>query len=311
MSEGAILSPVEPSLGDEPRSEQDYAVVFSGSKSLCQEFSLVLEARGIVHELLESDRHWTLRVAPHVLLQAYDEIHRYSLERSVPRSKALVIEPFPGTSIGVSLYVFILIVIAYCAGRQLLGADWLALGDLSGGAVHEWWRAVTALTLHLDQEHLLGNLLFGAVAGAAAGRLLGPGVAWASVLAAAAAANYCEVLILPATYRAVGASTAVFAALGLLTGMAWRRRLSQRERLWYRWAPLIAGICLLALFGAGNAHVDVLGHALGFLFGLGIGWVYARQDFPRNRSQRLQFMTGVGAILIVCAAWLVALFAGA
>lgn len=299
-----------PSTDEEPQLHEDFTVVFRGSKSLCQEYSLVLEARGIGHHLIESDEQWALQVVSRLLRQAYDEIHRYSLEGSVPRSKPLVIEPFPGTSIGVSLYVFILIVIAYCAGRQLLGADWLSLGDLNGGAAHEGWRAVTALTLHLDQEHLFGNLLFGAVAGAAAGRLLGPGVAWASILCAAAAANYCEVLILPATYRAVGASTAVFAALGLLTGMAWRQRLSQRERLWYRWAPLIAGICLLALFGAGNAHVDVLGHTLGFLFGLGIGWIYARREFPSNRGRRLQIMSGIGATLLVCVAWVLALLAG-
>ena len=109
------------------------------------------------------------------------------------------------------------------------------------------------------------------------------------------------------SHRAVGASTAVFAALGLLAGLAWRQRLTLRERRWYRWAPLIAGICLLTLLGAGNAHVDVLGHALGFLFGVGVGWIYARAEIPRNRGKRLQIVTGVGATLLVCAAWLLAL----
>ena len=105
----------------------------------------------------------------------------------------------------------------------------------------------------------------------------------------------------------MGASTAVFAALGLLAGLAWRQRLTLRERRWYRWAPLIAGICLLTLLGAGNAHVDVLGHALGFLFGVGVGWIYARAEIPRNRGRRLQLVTGAGAALLVGAAWLLAL----
>jgi len=196
---------------------------------------------------------------------------------------------------------------AYCAGNATFGADWLSLGSLDAGARGEWWRAITALTLHLDQEHLLGNLLFGAVAGMAASRLLGPGVAWASILGAAALANYAEILITPITHRAAGASTAVFAALGLLSGMAWRQRLTHRERLWYRWAPLIAGICLLTLLGAGTAHVDVLGHALGFLFGLGVGWVCVRTGAPNNRDPRLQAITGFGAVLVVCAAWVFAL----
>jgi rhomboid protease GluP len=283
------------------------AVVFRGSKSLCQEYSLVLEAKSIEHEVLESQGSWALTVAPALANPAYEELSRYAAERRVPRAFSARIEPFAGAAIGALGYVLVLLLAAYCAGIGLFGADWLSLGALDAGAGREWWRAVTALTLHLDQEHLLGNLLFGVFAGIAAGRLLGPGVAWASILGAGALANYAEILIAPATHRAVGASTAVFAALGLLAGLAWRQRLTLRERRWYRWAPLIAGICLLTLLGAGTAHVDVLGHALGFVMGVGVGWLYARAGIPRDRGRRLQIATGAGAALLVCLAWLLAL----
>jgi hypothetical protein len=53
--------------------------------------------------------------------------------------------------------------------------------------------------------------------------------------------------------------------------------------------------------------VDVLGHALGFLFGVGVGWLYARAGIPRNRGKRLQIATGIGAATLVFAAWLLAL----
>jgi membrane associated rhomboid family serine protease len=268
---------------------------------------LVLEAKGIEHNSQEIQGSWVLSVPSDTLRAAYEEISRYSAERSVPRSIPEAIQPHAGAAIGAILYVVVLLLTAYCAGEGLFGVDWLKLGDLDAGAPGEWWRAVTALTLHLDQEHLLGNVLFGAVAGAAAGRLLGPGVAWASILGAAAFANYAEILITPMDHRAVGASTAVFAALGLLTGMAWRQRLTLRERLWYRWAPLIAGVCLLTLLGAGNAHVDVLGHTLGFLFGVGVGWVLNRTRVADNRDTRLQIVAGVAAALLVCTAWLFAL----
>ena len=150
-------------------------------------------------------------------------------------------EPFSGAAIGAIGYAVILLLTAYCAGIGLFGADWLSVGALDAGLAREWWRALTALTLHVDQEHLLGNLLFGVVAGIGAGRLLGPGVAWASILGAGALANYVEMLIAPPDHRAVGASTAVFAALGLVAGLAWRQRLTQRQRRWYVLAPLIAG----------------------------------------------------------------------
>jgi len=296
----AIVEPnQEPATGS--------AVVFRGSRLLCHEFSLVLEAKGIEHETQEGENSWVLIVPVTSLSRAYEEITRYSAERSVPRNAPNAIPVRPGAGIGAVAYVTILLLTAYCAGNEWFGADWLAIGDLQADAAGEWWRAVTALTLHLDQEHLLGNLLFGVVAGIAAARLLGGGVAWASILGAAALANYIEILVAPVAHRAVGASTAVFAALGLLAGMAWRQRLTLRERLWYRWAPLIAGICLLTLLGAGNAHVDVLGHALGFIFGIGVGWIYARVGFPRNQGRRLQIIAGVGAVLLVCVAWLLAL----
>jgi rhomboid protease GluP len=316
-------------------------VVFRGSKALCREYSLVLEAKDIEHAVEETAASWVLTVPPAAAHRAYDEISRYAAERSVPRRIPERIEPFPGAVTGALAYALILLLTAYAAGLGMFGADWLGLGSLDAGAVREWWRAVTALTLHLDQEHLLGNLLFGMVAGIAAGRLLGPGVAWASILAAAAFANYVEVLIAPVAHRAVGASTAVFAALGLLTGLAWRQRLTLRERRWYAAAPLIAGICLLTLLGAGGARVDVLGHALGFLFGVGAGWLYARAGMPRaamprarmprarmpvagipvaglpvtgmpvagaprHRGRALQLAAGAAAAMLVLAAWILA-----
>ena len=270
----------------------------------------MLEARGIEHEATEDERSWVLSVPVEMRHRAYEELGRYSVERSVRRSVPEVVLPRSGAAVGVFAYVVILLLTAYCAGNATFGADWLSLGSLDAGARGQWWRAVTALTLHLDQEHLLGNVLFGAVAGIAASRLLGPGIAWASILGAAALANYAEILIAPITHRAVGASTAVFAALGMLSGMAWRQRLTLRERLWYRWAPLIAGICLLTLLGAGSAHVDVLGHGLGFLFGLSTGWVYVRSGVPDNRNPRVQTIAGLGAVLVVCAAWFIALKSG-
>jgi membrane associated rhomboid family serine protease len=269
---------------------------------------LVLEACGIEHEMTHEGEAGSLWVAAGQLQKAYEELSRYAAERGVPRRAAEpVIAPHPGAAVGIFFYILILLAVAYAAGAQLFGADWLTLGSLDANARGEWWRSVTALTLHLDQEHLLGNLLFGVVAGIAASRLLGPGVAWAGILAAAVLANYAEALITPITHRAVGASTAVFAGLGILSGMAWRQRLSLRERLWYRWAPLIAGICLLTLLGAGTAHVDVLGHGLGFLFGLTVGWIFVRSDMQLRRGAARQLIAGAGAVLLICVAWVLAL----
>jgi rhomboid protease GluP len=282
--------------------------VFRGSRAACFEFGLVLDAKGLAYDLEESGGEWLLLVAPAVADVASDELARYSAERSPRRPAPVPFIPFHGSALGAALYAFVLILTAYCAGIQWLGMDWFEAGALeSKAAAGEWWRAVTALTLHLDQEHLLGNLLFGVGIGILAARMFGPGLAWLSILLAAAVANIIDMLVSPPWHRAVGASTAVFAALGLLAGFGWGQRLGLRDRRLYRWAPLFAGVCLLALLGAGNEHVDVLGHLLGFLVGTVLGWGFARAGWPRRRGLAFQIATGSVALLVVCAAWLLAL----
>jgi membrane associated rhomboid family serine protease len=282
--------------------------VFRGSRAACFEFGLVLDAKGLAYDLDESGGEWLLLVAPAVADVASDELARYSAERSPRRPAPVPFIPFHGSALGAAVYAFLLILTAYCAGIQWLGMDWFEAGALESKAeaAGEWWRAVTALTLHLDQEHLLGNLLFGVGIGILAARMFGPGLAWLSILLAAAAANTIDMLVSPPWHRAVGASTAVFAALGLLAGFGWGQRLGLRDRRLYRWAPLFAGVCLLALLGAGNEHVDVLGHLLGFLVGTVLGWGFARAGWPRRRGLAFQMATGSVALLVVCSAWLLA-----
>jgi membrane associated rhomboid family serine protease len=283
-------------------------IVFLGSNALCREYSLMLEARGIEHEIAPLDQSWALSVAAPDAARARDEIHRYSTERSIARPRMAPVAPMPGAWIGGALFTFILLLVAYAAGVHLFDIDWLNAGALSAGpARSQWWRAITAVTLHLDQLHLLSNVLAGLVVGAAASQLLGPGIAWSASLGAAALGNYLEMWIAPVTHQAVGASSLVFAALGLVTGLAWNYRFSLRERRWYRWAPLIMGATMLTLFGAGGERVDVLGHLLGFLFGTGTGWLLALADIPRSRAPRTQWLFASAAVLSIAGAWFLAL----
>jgi len=288
---------------------QDVTVVFRGTRSECHEFGLVLEAKGLPYELVEFDQAFQLLVDSCIAVSAHEELARYAQERSVRREEPPAMEPFVGAGRGSIAYALVLLAIAYCAGINLFDADWLSAGALQQNALggHDWWRAVTALTLHVDQVHLLGNLMFGIAAGAIVSTMFGPGIAWASILAAGALGNFLEMLIAPLDHRAVGASTAVFAALGLLSGFGWRRRLTLRERWLHRWAPLISGSCLLTLLGVGTEHVDVVGHLLGFLTGVALGWIYARVGVPRSRDSRIQIAAAAAAVATVTIAWVFAL----
>jgi rhomboid protease GluP len=288
---------------------QAVVIVFRGSQPACREFSLVLDAKGLPYECVESDAQWALLVALENAEVAREELARYAQERSTRREKVPAIVPFKGAATGAIGYTLILLTVAFCAGINLFGADWMSIGalDQSAGAGRDWWRALTALTLHVNRVHLISNLVSGIVFGTLASSVFGPGVARASIVAAAALANYLEMLIIPPPYTSVGASTAVFAALGLLSGFALRRQLTLRGRWWYRWAPLIAGVILLSLLGAGTEHVDVLGHVLGFLAGVVFGWTCARAGLPRSRDTLVQVAAAIAAVSLLLVAWIMAL----
>jgi rhomboid protease GluP len=292
-------------------SHESEAVVFRGTASACLEHGLVLDARGLSYRLVEADGAAFLSVSSTNAVAAAEELARYAAERIEPPQRQLAFVPFAGDVAGAMAYAALLISVAYCAGNRTFAADWLGLGalDSSPGMAGEWWRSITALTLHLDLEHLLGNLLFGAGAGMLTARMFGPGVAWLSILVCAAAANYVDMLVSPSSHRSVGASTAVFAALGMLAGFGWGQRIALRgrPRRLYRWGPLFGGVFLLAFLGAGNEHVDVLGHLLGFAAGIAAGFGYARAGMPLNRGTPLQLATGIIALGLVSSAWLFAL----
>lgn len=284
--------------------------VFGGSRDEAREFSLVLDAKGFAYRRVEAQGECLLMVDPTVASAAREELARYCAERATPLDPPPRFVPFPGSAAAAAAYAVVLIVIAYCAGLQLFGVDWFDAGALQSKAAAqpEWWRAITALTLHLDQEHLLGNLIFGIGIGVLAGRVLGPGVAWLCIVLSGAAGNCLEMMVAPPSHSAVGASTAIFAALGLLSGFGWGQRPARRDRRLYRWAPMFGGICLLALLGAGNDHVDVLGHLLGFTVGTLLGCGLAYLGWPRRRSAAGQAVAGLFAILLLGGAWCMALF---
>ena len=281
------------------------------TRARCREYGLVLEAVSLPFELVESGPDCELWVPQSQAKRVREELIRYAAERPRDAPPAAPHVPFPRAAAGAIAYGAVLIGVAYCAGSNLFGIDWLEAGaiDADAGRRAEWWRAVTALTLHLGPEHLFGNLLFGIGAGVLTSRLLGAGVAWLSILGAGAIANLVELAIAPTAYRAAGASTAVFAALGLLTGYAWHLHARARDRWLYRAGPLAAGVGLLLLLGAGKVHVDLLGHVLGFLTGLGLGVVYARAGLPRSRRPGVQTAAGAAAFALVALAWGFALHA--
>lgn len=272
----------------------------------------MLHAVGIGSEVVPNGELWSLVVMPASANAAVSHLRGY--ERENPPKRRVLARPeqmHPRAWLGPVAYVATLVGIAWLAGLRTFADNWLAEGVLSTQAFRagEVWRAITALTLHFDVAHLLSNLGFGAFFGWLASQLLGPGVAFGGALAAAALANAINSTIQPANHVSAGASTMVFAMLGLLAAYAWRRRADSGERWAYRWAPLIAGVFLLGFTGVGGENTDVLAHLTGFLTGTATGWWFGR--LARIPQTRTQWLAGLGALAGIALAWWVALMPGA
>lgn len=149
---------------------------------------------------------------------------------------------------------------------------------------HEWWRPFTALFLHADASHLFGNLLSGMFFGTLVSRSIGPLKAWLLILLVGTIGNtLTSVVTWPESFVSIGSSTAVFGALGILSGLGFSfMRLHRRNMPWARTvAPVVAGIIILGWLGGGrpDGDTDVLGHVFGFSSGLVAG-ILASQANP-------------------------------
>ncbi|HEX4051363.1 MAG TPA: rhomboid family intramembrane serine protease [Steroidobacteraceae bacterium] len=266
-------------------------------------------------------RSETRTEAPFILLavdladaaRAREHLALYERERRPPPPPPPLPASQPHAWIGSVVYAVALVFIGLAVSNGLWRADAFDAGTLDSARVHsgQWWRAWTALTLHVNGQHLGANLLVGCLFGYLAGRQQGPGHAWFLILIGAAASNLIESLLTPGTYRAVGASTAVFTALGLLCAYTWGTGARWSRRWALQWAPLVTGAVLLAWFGSGDSdspgQVDVVAHALGFGCGLLLGVATSPAQVRKLLREIPQWITGLLAIAQIAFAWFLAL----
>ena len=287
-----------------------------------EELALVLAATGIPYQVAPyvqdgAAAGWVLGVAAQTVSGARRALQKYDAE-SLTAVQVAPAAPDRGTNalgigVGLALIAFAMLT-GYWESEPV--SRWFQVGaaDASRIRAGEWWRAVTAITLHGDVMHLLGNVAASVIFISAAGRWMGAGVAAAAIATAATGANLLTAWTQRGERLSVGASTATFAALGLVVGLQvvrrWRGGGAIRRRAW---VAAGAGFALLAMLGMG-AKADVSAHAyslgLGALLGVLIGVVDrpAPVDAPPAKARRWLAMAAQAALLVlvlagVAAAW--------
>jgi membrane associated rhomboid family serine protease len=270
------------------------------------EWALVLAATGIVFRVEPDGSGWRLVVArgddeaARAALEAYDR-ESHMEDHAVPAASS----PYQETMLG----IVVAVLLAACyrvSGPARPGNPRFDAGAASAAkiAAGEVWRTVTALTLHANPAHILGNVVAAAVFVTAVGRLVGPGVAAWLVLLAGAGGNAVNAVLRGAPHQSVGASTAIFGAIGILGGLGFarpREHPGPRRRVWI---PGAGSLALLAMLGAGE-EADISAHLFGLVVGLPLGFAAARLA-GRPPGRWVQGALAVAALAAVVGCWVVA-----
>ena len=285
------------------------SVYRSNAHGDCIERALVLQSAGIEYEILKAEDEYVLVVAARDADRAAVELDAYARES---HDWSPTFAPLPvrtGGWCGVFAYAAVLLLIAVLQHHYAFSLDWFASGKTNAGLVRqgELWRTVTALSLHLNVGHLVANLIIGGLFGLFTGRLLGSGLAWASILVAGALGNAMNAWVQPVNHSAVGASTAVFGALGILSSYSWKQRRGIEDGWIRRWTPVVGGVLLLAYTGTGGERTDIIAHVTGFVSGLLLGGLYSAMGHRIYMKARSQFVLGLTALALLAFCWLLAL----
>lgn len=295
---------------EDPGFAEWTSVFTAARRRSCEEQALVLKAMGISHLLVElPPQGWHLLVPETLAARAREELYLYHRENPrhsppawpvIPRARGL---PLAATWV-------LALVLAWIVQRGwLFGVDWLGAGGMVAGRAleGEWWRALTALMLHADIGHLVGNLVFGAFFAYFAGQHLGSGVAALAIIVFAGFGNLGNAWIQLDSHRSIGASTAVFAALGLIGALAVAA--TRRHAVgWARsWAPVVGAVAMLAFIGTGDEHTDIVAHLTGFVAGMGGGVLLQRHGGGVWADPRWQPPAAVAALCLLGVAWWLAL----
>ena len=138
----------------------------------------------------------------------------------------------------------------------------------------EFYRTVTALMLHSGYPHLAGNMAGIAIFGTAVCSITGAGVGWLMILLTGILGNLANAVLYRYGHISIGASTAVFGAIGILAAYQLSKKIKIVGQRMKAWLPFAGGLALLGLLGS-SKHSDLTAHLFGYIAGICLGLLYA------------------------------------
>lgn len=281
----------------------------SSNQRAAAEAGLVLQARQVAHRLGRTqDGMWMIHVEEADARVATAELSQYGAENRNWPPVMQMHEAKTGAWMGSAWYFMVLL--AFFAFQSDGGGQWrdgVANADAILGG--DWWLAFSALFLHADVMHLVSNLVFGASFGFLVAAELGSGPAWLGILLAGGLGNLTNAFLfrvgLDQEHHSLGASTSVFAAVGMLSVLGFAMGRESADSFLRKIAPLVFGVVMLGMYGLGDARTDVSAHFLGFLWGCifgGLGYL-VKERLDHGVAKTCAFATGLLTLLVVVLTW--------
>ncbi len=156
---------------------------------------------------------------------------------------------------------------------------WIAAGANDAAKVinGEFYRAITALTLHANIAHIASNMIFFLILIKSVVKYFNEGKAWFFIILSGFLANVVSDYIYQKFHSSIGFSTSVFAVIGMLSFQNFIIK-NQNSSIIKKYLPISAGIALLAFTGTGK-NVDLIAHIAGFFSGIVVLMLYYKK-FP-------------------------------
>jgi membrane associated rhomboid family serine protease len=239
-------------------------------------YRLVLSSTGIFHHVREEGYGWEIRVNDTDYEKAVIAIEQYLKENpELQKAEDPLYYKYQRTFTGI--WVSILLIACHVV-IAMSGKSDLFIKTYGSSAFHilhgEFYRSVTSLMLHADPLHLMGNIAGIAIFGTAVCSIMGWGVGWLMILATGIVGNLTNALLYKSGHMSVGASTAIFGAIAMLSAHQFFKKFKQPGQKIKAVLPLSCGLALLGILGSG-AHSDVMAHLFGFLAGIVLGSLYS------------------------------------
>jgi membrane associated rhomboid family serine protease len=295
-----------PDIPPEENLDQSLVPVSGTVNEQLDALALVLSAVGIDHFFDESTHQLLVKRRDAALAEYH--LNLYHSENAnwppppPPRPRLHPQTPPTWLMMGL-LAVFFLYTGPWSAGNL-----WFTRGAIDSAAVldrGEWWRLLTALTLHADVVHLVGNCLIGGIIMHFLSKTIGYGLAWLLLLANGIIANLLNIVLRRLPHLSVGLSTSIFAAIGLFTGLQLSR--FKTQGLKGLLLPLAAGAGLLAFLGSEGERTDLGAHFFGFVCGVCCGVILNLTGFlEKTRPPLLQFFFFFIAVATLLTSWFLA-----